>query len=113
MADDFAANTSTTGRTNVNAINPLGSSAQFVTGNIDSAGDHDWFRVWLWSGEAHVFREVAMEPDWSALASAPFWLYAAGVAQPAKACCAFGPANGAKPLPTYFGPDFHTRACCR
>jgi hypothetical protein len=57
MADDFTADTNTTGRINVNAINtPFGG--EYVTGNIEVAGDHDWFRVWLWANTTYVVREI-------------------------------------------------------
>lgn len=52
MADDFAANTSTTGRITVNAPIP-------TTGNIEAVGDRDWFRVFLWSGETYGLQERA------------------------------------------------------
>ena len=46
MADDFASNTSTTGSVSV------GSSS---TGNIEAAGDTDWFRITLTAGHRYQF----------------------------------------------------------
>src|SRR5262245_37001232 len=47
MADDFAANTSTTG-----VVGAPGSS--FAFGNIETANDHDWFKVKLSSDHSYV-----------------------------------------------------------
>lgn len=46
MTDDYAANTFTTG------IVPIGGQ---ITGNIERAGDHDWFRVSLLAGTTYTF----------------------------------------------------------
>jgi hypothetical protein len=51
MADDFSADTNTTGRAVVNGLG-------YPNGNIETAGDHDWFRVWLWANETYVVREI-------------------------------------------------------
>jgi len=56
MADDFTADTSTTGKITVN-------SQAHVTGNLEAGGDHDWFKVWLWSGETYVIQEIGNRTD--------------------------------------------------
>jgi len=53
MADDFSATIATTGRVTVNDV-----GSQYVTGNLETIGDHDWFRVWLWAGHTYVVREI-------------------------------------------------------
>ncbi len=47
MADDFTANTSTTGTLD----------SGIAAGNIEVAGDHDWFRVTLYGGHNYVIDE--------------------------------------------------------
>src|SRR5689334_13185863 len=49
MADDFSADINTTGTVNVNGAN--------VNGDIETNGDHDWFKVWLWSGHTYVIKQ--------------------------------------------------------
>lgn len=46
VTDDYAANTSTTGALTVGGQ---------ITGNIETAGDHDWFRVSLLAGTTYTF----------------------------------------------------------
>src|SRR4051812_2948414 len=57
MADDFSADINTTGRISVNAVS-FQTGVQYVTGNLEAANGHDWFRVWLWAGETYVVREI-------------------------------------------------------
>src|SRR5262245_33453039 len=47
MADDFAASTATTGLVNVNGV---------AFGNLEVAGDHDWFKVQLVGGHKYFIR---------------------------------------------------------
>src|SRR5215212_2984728 len=44
MADDFSADISTTGRLD----------SGLATGNLEVAGDHDWFRVRLYTGHNYI-----------------------------------------------------------
>ena len=46
MADDYAANTTTTGRVNIGGA---------ITGQIETSGDNDWFAVTLTSGHIYQF----------------------------------------------------------
>ncbi|WP_084462111.1 VCBS repeat-containing protein [Bradyrhizobium sp. WSM1417] len=48
-ADDYLASTATSGRLVVNG--------QAAAGNIEIAGDHDWFRVFLWSDQTYAINE--------------------------------------------------------